>query len=287
MAETVIADFVAKIAASELRTETPVQGRIVMNESAVILINQRGKTPIPISSIVDIRLGRVPDKVSEYFEDAVSITYERNDRRQFAVIEADEGVIERFRTVLFKSLLHGASVQLRHPERIGGRIMGFGSTDGNLKIDREGIGLLDDESTFRIDLAAVVGIDQVERELGDTTRPALAIHHRTIGHPVTSVIGLDSPRGLLFLERYLSIDYSVELRDLADLTLSDEELKTLFSLYAGATLQSLEQILPDSSLEETVENLMRHDLIKEGNDRITLTKTGEIVTLNRADQILE
>lgn len=285
MAKSVIADFVAKFAASELRTETPVQGRIVMNESAVVLVNQRGKTPIPISSIVDIRLGRVPEKVREYFEDAVSITYERNDRRQFAVIEADEEMIERFRTVLFKSLLHGASVYIRHPERIGGRVMDLGSTEGQLKVDRESIALLDEESPFRIALDAVIGIDQVNRELDETSRPALAVHHRTTGQPTTSIVALDSPRGMLLLERYLSIDYMVELRDVADLSLSDGELRTLLGLYSGAGLQSLDRILPDTTPKETLQRLMSYGLIEEDDEKLVLTKAGEVVALNRSDQL--
>lgn len=287
MSESVIADFVAKFAASELRTETPVQGRIVMNDAAVVLVNQRGKTPVPLSSIVDIRLGRVPEKVREYFEDAVSITYERNDRQQFAVIEADGEMIERFRTVLFKSLLHGASVFLRHPERVGGRVMDFGSTEGTLKIDRDWVSLLEEESPFTIELAAVLGIERVTRELGETDRPALAVHHRTDGTPMTSIVALDSPRGMLLLERYLGIEYMVDVRDLADVTLSDAELRTLASLYAGVTIEALGRILPETSPKETIPTLREHGLIEVHEDRVSLTKTGEIMTINRTEQLFE
>ena len=121
MPESKIADFVARFLPDSRKRAEPTKGRVVLSQKRLVLAGGEGKVTIPLGHVFDVVVGQIPSGLSAFFDDTVVIAYRRGSDRTTAVLEADGETITRFRTVLFKALLQGTAVRVKHPAQVGGR----------------------------------------------------------------------------------------------------------------------------------------------------------------------
>jgi len=276
MSDSVVADFVARTFDTTTEHDEPAQGRVVMNDSAVVLAMEDDRVTIDLSTIFDVTVGRVPRDVAEFFQDTVSIGYQRHDTRQVAVVEADSDTIGQFKTVLFKALLNGRRGLLRHPARVGGRVTDRDTVSARVFVEPRTVAFRADEGTFSLDLSSVVDFERLVRDHDGSKQQVVSVRHVDGSQQVTSEFSLTSERELNLLGRYLRLEYSDLKEDLAEIDLSTEEIEALVSIYAADGDASAVLGGAASTTSMILKELREKGLVADTDDGTTLTTTGRI-----------
>ena len=120
--EEVIADFSAKLLTDDIDQLKPVKGRVLLNRDQLVLVTGEGKEVILLSHIASTDPGSVADRISQFFEEAIAIAYDREGTQKRAVIGGSAETITKFRTLLFK---------LRQTRRTANRSTGIEDGAGN------------------------------------------------------------------------------------------------------------------------------------------------------------
>src|SRR6056297_856311 len=190
MSESAIADFVTSFIPNTATHVEPVRGRVVMSKRRIVLATDDAKTTIPLQGVFDVQHETAPGDLARFFEDTVTIAYERGDKRHVAVIEGGGDTVDRFVTLVFKGLLHGTSVYVKHPARRGGRVTDRSFESGNLalvpgKLAVKGVGAT-------VDLSTLSDFDRVDRDLKGSSTQLLSVRHMGDAGPITTELALDS-----------------------------------------------------------------------------------------------
>ncbi|MFB6109206.1 MAG: CheF family chemotaxis protein [Haloplanus sp.] len=276
MSDSVVADFVARTFDTTTEQDEPVQGRVVMNESAVVFATADHRVTIPLDRIFDVTVGRVPRDVAEFFQDTVSIGYRRNDAKQVAVVESDADTVDRFKTVLFKALLNGTAGLLHHPARVGGRVTGTDAVPARVFVEPRTVSFRTESDALSLALSSVVDFERLVREHQGTKRQVVSVRHIEGTQQVTSEFSLDDERELNLLGRYLRLEYSELKEDLAELDLSTEEVEVLVSIYAADGDAAAVVGGAASTASMVLKDLREKDLVADADDGTTLTTKGRI-----------
>jgi helix-turn-helix protein len=290
MSESVIADFVGMFDSNVLKTAEPVKGRVLLSEKRLVLAVRDGdKLTIPLTSIFDVAVGQVPDELHGFFESTVTVAFEKRDNRFVAAIEADDDKIEKFSNVLFKALLNGTDMTLKHPARVGGRVTDTEFRAAKLFLKPKLVEFRNDEETVAIKLAAVTEFDQMKRKIGGTKRPVLEVHHMPKGEALLTQVTTNSARKMSILGRYLRLEYSDLMAELKDITLSDDQKELLVAIYSGAGDEgmSLPQIIGKDPSEVTLilNDLQSDNLVVDASDGTKLTPKGQVLVNRHLEDV--
>jgi len=235
MSESAIADFVAKFDSDMLKSSKPVKGRILLSQKRLVLAVRNGdKLTIPLSSIFDVAVGQVPDELDGFFESTVTIAFEKKGRQFVAAIEDENEKIQKFSTVLFKALLNGTDMTVKHPARVGGRVTDEEFEAAKLYLKPKQVEFNGPDGKIAIRLSAVTEFDHTQRQIAGQTRPVLDVHHMPTGEALLTQVTTDSSRKMSILGRYLRLEYSELMADLKDTDLSDDEKELIVAVYSGA-----------------------------------------------------
>lgn len=136
MDEDVVADITGRFILSNggENAGKPVEGRIIMTEKRIVLATGKRKETVPLSKVIDVNVGTVPQHVKRFFGDTATIGYRTDDGTQSAVIESSDEKVETFVAILFRTLLNGQKVAVKHPARVGGRLKDSSVVLGSLHI---------------------------------------------------------------------------------------------------------------------------------------------------------
>ncbi len=290
MSESVIADFVATFDSNVLKTADPVKGRILLSEKRLVLAVRDGdKLTVPLTSIFDVAVGQVPDELDGFFDSTVTIAFKKHDKRFVAAIEADDEKIQKFSTVLFRALLNGTEMTIKHPARVGGRVTDREFQAAKLLLKPRQVEFKNTEETVVIKLAAVTEFDQMQREVGGTKRPFLHVHHMPHGDALLTQITTGSPRKMAILGRYLRLEYSDLMSELKKTELTSDEKELLVAIYSGAGNEgmSLPQILGTDPSEVTMilNDLEDEELVVDASDGTKLTPKGQVLVNRHLEDI--
>ncbi|WP_267163777.1 CheF family chemotaxis protein [Halovenus salina] len=290
MSESVIADFVATFDSNVLRTTEPVKGRILLSEKRLVLaVGDNDKLTVPLTSIFDVAVGQVPEELDGFFHATVTIAFQKNDKRFVAAIEDDDDKIEKFSNVLFKALLNGTDMTVKHPARVGGRVTDAEFEAAKLFLKPKQVEFSNEEKTVAIRLAAVTEFDQTKRRIGGTKRPVLDVKHMPRGDAMLTQATTDSARKMAILGRYLRLEYSDLMAELKDLTLSDDQKELLVAIYSGAGNEgmSLPQIIGKDPTEVTMilNDLEDDELVVDASDGTKLTPKGQVLVNRHLEDI--
>jgi len=287
MSERVIADFVGQFFVTDMQREEPVRGRIVMSPKRLVLVGDDGKVTIPTSAMFDIAVGHVPPEMRSFFSDSITVAYRESGQRRMAVIEAESDTVDKFATVLFKAHLNGRTVTVQHPARRGGRVVDSPVTQARLSVDAGVLQFSGPDVEFVIDLATVTNFEKETRTLDGESRPALSVRHVPETTAIVSVVALPSERVMNLLGRYFRLEYSDIVEDLADVSLSDEEVQVLVGIYsAGEGVDPMEMVAADASQTTMVLNGLREkELVADGDTGTVLTPKGRVVVNSRLEEI--
>ena len=292
MSESVIADFVASFNAEHTTRSDPAKGRVLLSRKRLVLAaTDAAQITIPLSAVVDVAVGHVPPELGDFFDSTVTVAFERSDERYVACVSADEDKIEKFSTVLFKTILNGTDATIKHPARVGGRVTEAEFARAKLSVERGSVEFATGSESVEIALANVTGIGRGRREVAGSDRPVLEIRHMDGGRSMMTMIATDSSRTLSILGRYIRLEYSDLMADLADVDLSDGQKETLVALYSGAGTEdvSLPTIVDEDpqQVTMTLNRLQEDGLVADTDEGTTLTPMGRVVVSNHLEDVNE
>jgi helix-turn-helix protein len=287
MSEPIVADFVGQFHTSDLAGAEPVRGRVLLSQRRLVLANGGGKTTIPLSSVFDVTVGFVPMELTDFFNDTVTLAYEAEGARRVAVVEAAESNVERFVRVLFKVLLNGAHALVRHPVRVGGRVVEATTHPARLSLRSGGVRFVDCPEPFEINLREVIHIERLARSLGEGTSETLAIRQMRDDSSVTSLVALTSRRKVNILGRYIRLEYGEVMAELESVSCTDEEMEALVSLYSTGGQANLAKTLGVDPTQVTlVLNALREkELVADSGGTTRLTPKGRVLVMSRLEDV--
>jgi helix-turn-helix protein len=290
MSESVVADFIAKFSSESTARGSPAKGRVVLSQKRLVLAaNDEEKVTIPLSSLFDIAVGHVPDSLDGFFDATVTIAFERNGNRYVAAIEAGEDKIDKFSTVLFKAVLNGTDVTMKHPALLGGRVTDQELVPARLFLEPQSVRFKKHDGTVDIDLSRVTEFSRDSREIKGKKAPVLEVRHMKNGQSMLSVVAIDSPRKLSILGRYLRLEYSELIADLEDIEIKDSEKELLVALYSGADGDgmSLANVLDEDATKVTMllNRLEENGLVTDTTQGTSLTPKGQVVVSNHLEDV--
>jgi len=284
MSESAIADFVSSFIPDTATHAEPVRGRVVMSKRRIVLATDDAKTTIPLQGVFDVQHETAPGDLARFFEDTVTIAYERDGQRHVAVVEGGGDTVDRFVTLVFKGLLHGTAVHVKHPARRGGRVTDQSFRAGKLglspgKLVLKGVGAA-------VDLSTVSDFERVDREVNGATRQLLSVRHMGDAGPITTELALNSGRKMNLLGRYIRLQYTHLKQELKDVSLTDEEVEALVATYSSGPDASLAAVLGIDASRVTMllNTLIEKDLVTD-DDGITLTQLGRAAVSEHIEDV--
>jgi helix-turn-helix protein len=287
--ERPVADFVGRFAldiGGGERSE-PVDGRVVMSQRRIVFASEADRTTVPLSAVVDIITGHVPKHLRDLFDETVTLAYRDGSTTRTALVEGDGATIDRFRQVLFKSLINGTEAVVEHPAQVGGRMTDESARPAKLRIGDRGVEFATPDGRFSIDPATVIDFDRIETAPNGETRPTLVVQHSEDGTAVTSLLAPSSKRLVNLLGRYLRLEYDDLRRAVADLDLTADEKRVLVGVYATGGDVDFAGLLDGDAARVTriLNGLERKDLVESGTDSIELTSEGRVVVTERIEDV--
>lgn len=278
---SVLADFPGWFSVATDDRDGSTQGRIVLGEDRLVLAaSEDDKLTIPLTAVFDVALGNEVAFTDPMPGTPVTIAYEDGTTRTTAVVAAKEDPIRKFTVVLFKALLNGTRMTIKHPAKIGGRVLDNPFKGGILTLQQGGVVFDTDEGPVTVPLSSIVDFDREIRAVDGTERPVLVVAHMDNGEALTTLAATDSPRKLSILGRYLRRTYDKVLESLQEISLSEPETETLTTLYSmGGMDVSLTSVLDEGPQRVTriLHALHQKGLIESGEHSPVLTAKGQIV----------
>jgi helix-turn-helix protein len=287
MSESTIADFVARFLVDSSEDVEPVRGRVLLSQKRLVLASDEGRAIIPLRDVFDVVVGHVPIGLTHFFDDAVAIAYTRGIERLTAIVEADGETIRRFRTVLFRALLRGATVRIKHPARVGGRYTNESARKASLHLVEGAVRFEGINPPLRIELSDVTHYRKTDRTINGRVRPALNVQFTRNGEVITSEIVMASSRRMNLLGRYLRLEYSELVSEIRDVELSAAEIELLTAVYSGTGDGGLAGLLglDPSGVTMLLNSLEEKRLIMSNDDGTQITPLGRLAVSERVEHV--
>jgi helix-turn-helix protein len=279
MEESVVADFVGRVHAASFGADEPVTGRVLLSQRRMVLATDDGKETVPLSRVFDVVVGSVPGELRSFFNDSVTIAYERDGARRSALVEGEPDDMDKFVRLLFKTLLRNVTVTVRHPAKVGGRVTDASDHRASVSVSPGEIRFGDCPEPFVVDLSAVIDYERTDRTLGGTKRPALVFRHVADGRTVTSIATVPDERALNLLGRYIKIEYDEAMEELESFDPTEEQLEILVSIYsAGGEANIADVVTGDVTQTSMILDTLREaDLVADGDTGTALTRKGQMI----------
>ena len=285
MSETAVADFVGRFFVPGTEGEPPT-GRIVLSRRRLVLATDDRRETIPLSAVFDVKVGQVPPEMAGYFDDTVTVAYERDGGRAVAAIEGTGDNIDRFATVLFKVLLNGAKALARHPAKVGGRVVDTDVRRTTLDVTQGALSFEGPEP-FTVSLSDVISVERADRDLGNGNHPVISFRHVDDGTAVTSQVGMTSGRLTNVLGRYVRLRYADVKAELEDVELGEEETEVLVAAYSAGPSVSLSAVvdIEPQRLTMLINGLVDEGLLADTAEGTELTARGRVIVGQRIESV--
>ena len=279
MEESVVADFVGRVHAANLESDEPATGRVLLSQRRLVLATDDGKETVPLSRVFDVVVGSVPGELRSFFNDSVTIAYERDGARRSALVEGEPDDMDKFVRLLFKTLLRNVTVTVRHPAKVGGRVTDATDHRASVSVSPGEIRFGNCPEPFTVDLSAVIDYERTDRTVGGKKRPALVFEHVVDDRTVTSITTVPNERALNILGRYIKIEYDEAMEDLDSFDPTEEQLEILVSIYsAGGEANIADVVTGDVTQTSMILDTLREErLVADGDSGTTLTRKGQMV----------
>lgn len=286
---SVLADFAGYFDVETADWEGPVEGRVVLGKGQLVLAaSDEDKVTIPLSSVFDVNVDYKPNIFDPIPGSPVTVAYRNGGNRVAAVISEDETTIRKFTAVLFKGILNGTHATIKHPAKVGGRVMDTGYKAGILSLQSGAVQFDTDEGPVSITLDSVVDFDRDTRPVDGEQRPVLEVSHMNNGKALTTLAATDSQRKLSILGRYLRRRYQKQMASLENLSLSEAETETLATIYSAGDMDvSLASVLgvEPKKVKRILHGLHEKGLIESSNGGPMLTAKGQIVVNHYLERV--
>lgn len=290
MSESVIADFVAQFDSSVATRSEPTKGRVLLSEKRLVLaVNNNDRLTIPLTKMLDVAVGHVPDEIQGFFESTVTVAFELQGRRHKAVVEADNDTIQKFATVLFKAILNGTRTTIKHPARVGGRVTSESFVPARLYLRSRSVRFKKDDEIVEIELPRVTKFSRANRDINGQSQPVLEFQHMPSGEAMVTMAALNSRRKMTILGRYLRLEYTELMNELKDIEITGDEKEILTAIYSGGgqegvSLAGIVDIDP-SNVTMILNRLEEKELVVDTPSGTQLTPKGQIVVNRHLEEV--
>lgn len=285
-----LADFIGEYSSS---SDWMGSGDMEFSPCRVVLSNRRlviakgadDRTVIPLSSVFDVGKSNVPQELKDYVKNAVSVAYKQDGSSFIVVLKADDYALDKFRYLVYKALLNGVSVEVRHPARVGGRVVeeaGWEKT--RLKVGDRALILAD---VVKIDVNSVYSVSVKGIEVRDSEVKVLSIDHAREEGVVATQLNIPNSRHLNIVGRYIRSEYRRISNEADSLELSGEEKKIMVGVYSGVREEQLPGMLnmgvPEVNM--LLNQLMQKGIIRQTKDGVQLTNKGKVVANRKLEDV--
>ena len=245
---------------------------------------------IELQTIFDLKLGQPPMSVAGRFS-GTTLTVAVEAEKDFGEVGRDiyflsaeeESSIEHFGQLLFKSVLNGTEVAVRHPAMIGGRRTKSAFTIGELHLGDRSVGFSEIDVPFKVDIESIIDFSKDKRELLGDEREVIEVEYVKGGRSILFEAALNPDRKRFILGRYLRLEYTKVQRELSNIDLSPAETKALATLYTmngKSKLQTLISGRSESSIK-VLKLLQKRGLLTGSEGYVELTPKGWIMIRTR------
>jgi helix-turn-helix protein len=259
--------------------EEPAEGTLTLGADSVGVAAGEWDHEAAFADVFDVRLGPPPHEVDRRFEgETLTVGVERDGERAVVFASGDDDDIQRFGRLLYRRLLDGTAVAVRHPAAVGGRVARRRFDTGTLQVAPAAVGVTGIEAPFVVDIESVVDFSRRELDVRGETRRVIEIQYVRDGTVVTLDLSIDSPRSQQLLGRYLRLEYADLRRELEGLDLpgaAGELLVRLYALEGSAPAETLVEGHPQS--RELLGKLAACGLVTRGDDVVELTPRGWVL----------
>ena len=287
MEESVVADFVGRVHTPDLGSDEPVSGRVLLSQRRLVLATDGAKTTVPLSKVFDVVVGTVPGGLQSFFSDSVTVAYRDGGDRRTALVEGEPDDMERFTRLLFKTLLRGVTVTVRHPAKLGGRVTDASDHAASISLSPGAIGFTDCPEPFIVDLSSVIDYERTNRTIAGSKRPALVFRHVPDTQTVTSIATVPDTRTLNVLGRYIKLEYDEVMEDVEAFDPTEEQLEILVSIYsAGGEANIADVVTGDVAQTELILDTLRgENLVVDGDAGAALTRKGQMIVTSYMESV--
>ncbi|MFP8954605.1 CheF family chemotaxis protein (plasmid) [Natrialbaceae archaeon A-arb3/5] len=290
MTEDIVADFTGRFFLNNDGDGggMPSSGRIIMTKKRLVLATNDEKTTVPLSDVIDVNVSSVPNHVKQFFDDTVTVGYETDEGVRSAVIESNSETVTKFVAILFRCLLNGRTVAVKHPARVGGRVKDTNVVRGTLRIKRREITITTESDRFSIGIENVMNIQRANKIGNSTDRVTLVVKHiDDDGLTKTSLISPSKGQYVNLLARYLRIEFDELREEVDEIDLTNPEKRVLVSVHAtDGDIDFTNMLDGDPAYVTNVLNSVRNkDLIVDRGDKISLTPKGRIIVSQRIEDV--
>jgi helix-turn-helix protein len=294
--ESIVVDFVANFVAGGSGTFEPLKGRVLMSERRLILATSNSKTVVPLRSVYDVAVGQVPPEVEQFFDHTVMVGYVVDGTRRTTVVGGDRETVEKFSLILYRATLHGSTVHLKHPAKVGGRLNDEPLREVGLHLETDRVAfpgtadLVPGDGVFGIGLGNVVFFEVLERTVQGEPRLVLSVQHNSQDRTVTTEISMNSRRKMNILGRYLRQMYHYLVSDVRDVDVSDEALEVLVGLYSTADVDGDVDLasligIDQAVLDEYIEALHDDGFLERSEPPYEITPQAQFLINERFEDV--
>ena len=199
MTDDIVADFTADVALSD-GDATPSRMRVVLNEQELAFATGDGTRSIPLSRVFDIVQDISPGTAPDSTE-TIRLAFRVGEVREVASVHGDAETLLRFQHTLFRALLTGTTVVVRHTldgsRRHAARELSLSPTATSARFEDDGA------TAFVVPRESVSEFRTGHESLGDDRQAAVTLFWMDDGVPAKTVVCLPTPRLFNLFGRYL------------------------------------------------------------------------------------
>lgn len=200
--EEPIADLTARVWDSYAGTELE-PGRVVMSERRIVLATEESRTTIPLSTVFDVAPGQAPAHLGVDSGSVLSIGHYLEETRHTATFEADESVIDRLATTLFRLLLGGTDVIVTNPSLVDGVPQDESPSNATLDVSPGRIQFTRNGDTASIPTDRITGFGRTKTDNGGDLPITVRLAHQRRDLTVETDVTFGSQRTANVFGRYL------------------------------------------------------------------------------------
>lgn len=280
MSESVIAEFPARVVCKSRDLDGPIDVRVRLDRTHLTIQTDEHELSAPVSAVFDVTRDRPPLPAEDEFDGPMlTVAFHRGLESEVVFFEGDPDHLDRFRYLLFKVVLDGTDVVVRHPAEIGGRATGTSPQRGTVFLGRRAVEFADLDLPFEIDLESIVDFTTRNREVEGREFPVVAIEFVRNASAIISEVALGPSRKFNLFGRFLRTEYASVREALSAIDLSATDEAVLRRLYSVGGQTGVRTLLGDrdrSSLR-TIESLRDRRLVEGEDGQIALTPRGWIL----------
>lgn len=269
--------------------------QVTLEEHSIRLDGPDFETSIDVSTVFDLKLGPPPLSVAGSCSGkTLTIAVGRNgetddvDRDIYFFSGIEDESIDQFGHVLYKTILNGTEVAVRHPSKIGGRKTDKSFTIGELTLLERGVGFSDIDVPFKVDVESIIDFTRSTEALLGEEKDIVTVEYIRNGRSIVFDVALTPDRKRHLLGRYLRLEYSKLQRELQQLDLNPVEIKGLSKIYTMDGKANLQTLLsgPKESTLKILKHLQHRGLLDTAEGDVTLTPKGWILMRTQFGDVL-